>query len=353
MRGALTCALIVLGLAGCKSQPPAADPFSNHPIVPPPGTGACPTDPGYAPVASPVLPGQPGLPSNPGTLPTGTTLGNGWSAAPTGQNPLTPSAAGGTIPNGTGTILPPTTGAGGGVVIPPSNLPGNGTANPMSPVVPSNAYPANGALNRGTTGYGAAGPSSTAGMGSAATANNGVLGGSPPLIIPPPPTATAGGNSSAFGGNPNALAGASPAATGVPAYPIDNRYGFAGGSAAPRAAPISAASPIPGTPRPTPSQAAGPIARPAAAISGSVPLDNRSPRPVDDAAQPIRSPVMATNGVPANSTVAAASTGSRQMPSPSMAYGGASALPSYGSPIQTVVIEPNWQPCDGYADGPE
>ena len=48
---AIALLAIALLAAGCKSQTPTADPFINHPIVPPPATGSCPTstDPGYAP----------------------------------------------------------------------------------------------------------------------------------------------------------------------------------------------------------------------------------------------------------------------------------------------------------------
>jgi hypothetical protein len=344
MRGAMALSLILLGVAGCKSQPPAADPFSSHPIVPPPGTGACPTDPGYAPVTSPASPSQPGLPLNPQPQPTGATFGNGWAAAPTtGQNTLAPSnPASGSLP--TGAVSSPTTGAGGAVVIPPSTPPANGSANPASPGTPINSYPANGAINPGLTGYNAAPGGSTAGLGSAAVAANASFGAPAPHIIPPPPTATAGGN-------PNSVAAPSAVAPGLAAYSMDNRYSLPGGSAAARTASVSAASPILGTPRPTPSQAYNPVARPAAAVSSSVLPDYRGPRPVDDTAPPIRSPLAPTNGVPANSTVATVPAGSRQTAPQPAVYG--NALPAYGSPFQTVVIEPNWQPCDGYADGPE
>ena len=69
MRGAIVLLFIALGLAGCKSDVPTADPFSNHPIVPPPPTGSCPlpqTDPGYAPNTLPTQaqPAKAGFPVN-------------------------------------------------------------------------------------------------------------------------------------------------------------------------------------------------------------------------------------------------------------------------------------------------
>jgi hypothetical protein len=250
------------------------------------------------------------------------------------------------MPTYTGGAASPTNGAAGSMVIPPSIPPGNGPVIPTSPGIPSSSYPVNGAVNRGPAGYGTVSPGATGGPGSAPATENTVFGGSAPHIIPPPPTATAGGNV-------NSLVGPSPGAPGTAVFPPGNPYGFAGGGASPRTTPASVASPIPGTPRPTPSQVSSPIGRPAAAIAGSVPPDYRSPRPVDDAVQPIRSPLGPTNGVLANSTVATTPTVPRPMQPPATAYGVPTAMPPCYSPIQTVVIEPNWQPCDGYADGAE
>jgi hypothetical protein len=134
----------------------------------------------------------------------------------------------------------------------------------------------------------------------------------------------------------------------------------------PTSAPMS--SPFLGTPRPTPSQATNPIARPAAAIPNNAAWDYRSPRPIDETAQPLRSSSEPSGTVPANSTsssspyapsavsttrpsvVASPVMQPRAMPMAPTAYGSPLAVPPYCSSIQSVIMEPNWQPCDGYAD---
>jgi hypothetical protein len=66
--------------------------------------------------------------------------------------------------------------------------------------------------------------------------------------------------------------------------------------------------------------------------------------------QPIRSPYVSNANVPLNPTNNLASP-PRSMPIPPTAYPGPLAAPPYVATIQT--IEPDWQPCDGYADDGE
>lgn len=352
MRGAILL-LIALGLFGCKSQAPMADPFSNHPIVPPPGTGACPVpsaDPGYAPSMSRAQPQPlPGTPtptySNAGSAPAG-TVGGAWNAAgSTNQKQLAPSA-----------LAPPA-----------GSTPGNGLPNPSNPGSPVNANPVGGSPGYGMPNYG--NPSSITTPGSTPGSGYPASGMATPTLIPPPGTAAPGGYSNVAANPPPATPG-----PGVSAPAADNRYGLPSSVNNPRnmpTTPTSPTTPILGTPRPTPTRAASSIARPAAAIPNNAPLDYRSPRPVDDTAQPIRSPSTPYSNVPANSTtmnstpvtnravpssVLAAQPGlagmpvsqPRTMPMAPTAYGSPLAAPPYRASIQ--MIEPDWQPCDGYAD---
>jgi hypothetical protein len=379
MRGALVLFLIALGLVGCKSsQPPAADPFSNHPIVPPPGTGTCPlptTDPGYSPgvPAGQIQPTQPGFPVNSLGQPANGSAAGAWAPAGTAaQRPASPNiipvpagmspSNGVTNPAATGPGVSATGVSGSAVTTTagaPPGMPGNGTASPANPNVAANAYPSNSSLGTAVPGYGAVTPNPSGASASVPAMGNPVLGASNPYIIPPPPTGIPGGS-------PNSSLGVPPTPSGVPGIPADNRYGVPTGANNFRAAPASTTSPIPGTPRPTPSQASIPITRPVAALSNSTPQDYRNPRPVDDTTQPIRSPLTsspAATTFPAASnrlassaqpgTVAAPAVQPRQMPIPPTAYGSPNAVPPYCSQIQTIVIEPNWQPCDGYADEAE
>ncbi len=323
MRGAIVLLLIALGMAGCKNQPPTADPFINHPIVPPPATGACPaptTDPGYSPLLQPGQP-QPVRPGSP--------VNNFGQPAPGTPSPTYPNAV--SAPGGT---------TSGGWTVPGSAV--------QKPVAPSTI-------------------SAPAGS----TAGSPTLGATTPYLIPPPPTAVPGGY-------PNLSTNPQPTTPGPATAPFDNRFGPSGGTGTLQGAPLPSNSPILGTPRPTPSQATNRLARPAAAIPSTASFDYRnSPHPVDDTAQPIRSPSPPSMNNPANAAsnlnsmpvanrpapraslpaqqglAAAPAAQPRTMPMPPTAYGSPLAAPPYISSIQTIVVEPNWQPCDGYADDGE
>jgi hypothetical protein len=316
---AIALLAIALLAAGCKSQTPTADPFINHPIVPPPATGACPTstDPGYAPNTLPVQaqPAQPGLPAG--------NIGQPAIGAPT---PAYPN--GNTTPGAT---------AGG-------------------------AWNAASAANQRPPGYG--NTASVASPGNIPAAGNPAFGASTATIIPPP-------NTAAPGGYANAATNPSPAAPGptASAIPPDYRNGAAGGNS--RGLPTAPTSPISGTPRPTPTRAVNSSVRPAAAIPNNAAWDSRSPRPVDVTTQPLGTFSASPSNVPANSTMAGAAanrygTASRSdpptqrgvvaapvpqpraMPMAPTAYGSPFALPPYQASIQTIELD--WQPCDGYAD---
>jgi hypothetical protein len=164
--------------------------------------------------------------------------------------------------------------------------------------------------------------------------------------------------------------------TGIPAASADPRSLPPGNFNNPRAVPISSPLPIAGTPRPTSTLAVNSNARPAVASSNNTPLDYRSPHPVDDAAQPVRPPSSPNTYGPASApttnsarisnrygsnAVAATQPGMagtpvaqpRQMPMAPTAYGNSLAAPPYRAAIQTRVVEPDWQPCDDYADDGE
>lgn len=393
MRGTIAIILMALILAGCKTQTPSADPFNSHPIVPPPSTGSCPTatpDPGYltSPSSGQLPQARPGVsgitnPTNPnlGANPAGATVG-GWTAAGTSvQRPLSSNVA----PNTTGTnnagMIPPPSGGftGSGVQNPAATatgLPTWGTsANPVSappgtgignPAGPNN-------LGNGATGYNPpnyGNPNASTALGSTSPQGNSALGATTPYIIPPPGTQPAGGY-------PNATTNPPPA-TNSTAAPLGNPYAPANNINNYRSGPTSPAqpnSPILGTPRPTPSQAANPSVRPTAAIPNNNTWPTGSPHPVDETVQPIRPapggtvPANTTtapnstiglnryapnavSGVPAT-TVASPSMQPRVMPMAPTAYGSPFANPPYCPSINSVIMEPNWQPCDGYADDGE
>jgi hypothetical protein len=361
MRGVMVLFVIALGLAGCKTQQtPTADPFSLHPIVPPPATGSTPlpsNDPGYAPRMPGSQPSavQPGLSVNntgqpaigtstPGGVPSGAwTVPGSTSQPPISSNPTSSPA-----------VSPPSYSA-PNPGIPNSGLstPGASTANPVNP-----GYSA--------PGYGAANPAALPGR--VPVLGNSALGTSTATIIPPPSTA-------APGTYPNSSISPPPTSPGPGTMGVaDNRFLPPSGMNNLRGAtPTYPTAPIAGTPRPTPSQTASSFAHPTTAIPSNSPLDYRNlPHPVDEAAQPIRSPSAPYSNVPANSTttpnsvplanryasngISAAQPGvaaapisqPRQMPIPPTAYGSPLAAPPYCASIQR--IEPDWQPCDGYAD---
>ncbi|MCC6125119.1 MAG: hypothetical protein IT426_09175 [Pirellulales bacterium] len=299
MRGANALLAIALGVAGCKTPAPTADPFINHPIVPPPATGACPTpsiDPGYAPNTLPAQPPptQSGLPAS--------------------------------------NIVPPATGS------PPPTYSNAGTT---PGATAGGAWNSAGSTNLGTPGYGNSG--SSAFPGSVPAAGNAAFGTLKPTIIPPP-------NTAASGGYPNAATIPSPAAPGptASAMPADYRNGTPGGiNGNARAMPAAPNSPISGTPRPTPTRAVNSNVRPAAAIPNNSTWDSRSPRPVDVTAQPLGRPSPSPSS---NSSmgVAAPVLQPRAMPMAPTAYGSPLALPPYSASIQSIELD--WQPCDGYAD---
>jgi hypothetical protein len=378
MRGAILMLAIVLGMAGCKADAPMADPFSSHPIVPPPATGSCPAsavDPGYAPTLPPQNPAlRPALPANNGgqtapgaasptylnmnSTPGGTASGAWNAAGAANSKPLSPNV---NSASATRTL-------------------GNGTPNAASLSSSGNANPVYG--NPGYNGIGMSGvgnPTSPTAPTSTPAAGYPTLGLGTPTLIPPPSTATPGGYPSGATNPPSTTLG--PGST-FPSPTSDNRYGPPGGfnnSRGMLTSPTLPTTPIAGTPRPTTTRAASTIARPAAAIPNSMSpnataADYRSPRPVDDAAQPIRSPSTPYSNVLPNTTttniqpysnrgvpsgvsspqpgvVSAPVSQPRQMPMPPTSYGSPLAAPPYRATIQNLDLD--WQPCDGYADDGE
>jgi hypothetical protein len=293
---------VVLSLAGCsKNQTPSNDPFSPHPIIPPPGTG------GYS-TATP----DPGYPAN---------------AAARTNSSLIPSVSG--VPAASGA---PNTGYPSGASAPANSIPGYANPNSMPP------------------GYG---PAANSGLGS--TSSN---------IIPPPNTLSNGGYPNAAA-NPGAMPnnyGASVSGASATSNPRAGSSSTLNAliNSTPRPTATRSGSPntspaasIPGsmasnTAGNRPYDSSQPLRAPSAydAMASSNPAASNPPTIANNSAA--GTPRVPQQGVPSNSIARPSAT----MPMPPTAYGNPNAVPAYLSSIQSIE-EANWIPCDGYADDEE
>jgi hypothetical protein len=282
---------VVLSLAGCsKNQTPSNDPFSPHPIIPPPGTGGYSTatpDPGY--------PANAAARTNPSLIPSV----SGVPAASGASNTASPTNVGAPANSNPGYANPNS--------MPPGYGPGSTSSNIIPPpnTLSNGGYP-NAAANSGAmpNNYGASvsGASATSDprAGSSSTLNA--------LINSTPrPTTTRSG---------------SPYPTPAASIPGSIASNAAG------ARPFDGSQPI-----------RAPSAYDAEASSNPPTIANNSA---------VGTPRVPQQGVPSNSIARPSAT----MPMPPTAYGNPNAVPAYLSSIQSIE-EANWIPCDGYADDDE